>query len=121
MNQPNNTKNVTIQLFTSPTCPSCPAAKDELKRLTEKRSDFEGVFLETTNPRTQKLAKKYGIMSVPTFIITGPGIDGNMGLVGSQGLEKLNKYVEVALGNESLEKKTSTFKKIMKAIGIEIN
>lgn len=124
MNENNNltqNKKVTIKLFTSPTCPNCPAAKNELRRLKEQRSDFEEELLELSNPRNQKIAQKYGIMSVPTYIITGPGIQGNMGLVGSQGLNALNNYIEVALGNKSLKKKTSGFKKLLKSIGIEIN
>jgi ribonucleoside-triphosphate reductase (formate) len=51
-------------LFTTPTCPNCPAAKTllELKEL-----DFE--LVDASTPEGLNLARKYGVGSVPTFII----------------------------------------------------
>lgn len=98
-------------LFTSRTCPNCPAAKKEFEKLKRERVDAELHELETHTPQGQKLAKKFGIMSVPTFIFYGPGHKNPMGLAGSQSIETLNKYVDKALGI-NLEKEKFSIKKL---------
>lgn len=53
-------------LFTLPTCPSCPPAKDLLEL---KGIDFEYVDASTSDG--MKLAQKYGVGKVPALIIIG--------------------------------------------------
>lgn len=50
-------------LFTTKTCPNCPAAKDFLDL---KGIDYEPV--DASEPQGLELAKKYGIGTVPTLI-----------------------------------------------------
>jgi len=51
-------------LFTLPTCPGCPPAKDLLEL---KGVDFEVV--DASTPEGTELAKRYGIGKVPTLIV----------------------------------------------------
>ena len=103
-------------LFTSKTCPNCPPAKKEFEKLKLERDDINLHNLMTNSPQGQRLAKKFGIMSVPTFIFYGPGHEAPMGLVGSQSLETLNKYADKAIGKQkkSKEKKGFSLKKLLK-------
>ena len=52
-------------LFTTKTCPNCPAAKDFLDL---KGIDYESV--DASVPEGLELAKKFGIGTVPTLITT---------------------------------------------------
>jgi protein-disulfide isomerase len=96
-------------LFTSNTCSNCPPAKKEFDKLREERTDIELHELLTQSPKGQKLAKKFGIMSVPTYIFYGPGHESPMGLVGSQSVNTLNKYVDKALGKKAPKKERKGF------------
>lgn len=111
----------TIYLFTSQTCPHCPAAKEGLKQLLEQREDIEAEFLDVHSARGQQLGKELGLKSVPTFVFQGPGIEGSLAIAGSQSLEKLNKFSDAAIGKIDLNKKEKGFKGFLKKIGIEIN
>ena len=53
-------------------CPSCKAVKRTLEKFSEERDDIEvwGVNVDE-NP---ELAKKIGIMSVPTFVVVKDGV-----------------------------------------------
>jgi protein-disulfide isomerase len=120
-NKRNAMTKVKIYLFTSQTCPHCPLAKEELQQLLQQRHDIDAEFLDVHSSRGQELGREFGLKSVPTYVIQGPGHKGNMGLNGSQGLEKLNKFVDVALGKIDLKKNEKGFKGFLKKIGIEIN
>ena len=52
-------------LFTSTTCPKCPAAKD---LLDSKGLEYELMEIPT-NPEAIELAKEHGIMHVPAILI----------------------------------------------------
>ena len=60
-----------LELFTSPTCPHCPAAK----RITENVvKQMEGALLierDVSSPENADVAARYGIQGVPTIIING--------------------------------------------------
>ncbi len=107
----------TVLLFTSMTCPHCPQAKQALERVKEQRDDAEIHNLMTHNPQAQQLAKRFNVMSVPTFIIYGPGHESPMGLVGGQADETLHKYIDIAIGKkeelQTTPKKSSFLKKIL--------
>ena len=113
-------KKSTIYLFTSPTCPHCPVAKRELNELIEQREDIIANFIDTTESKGQRLTQKFGIQSVPSYVIQGPATTENIGLVGSQGLTKLNHFVDVSLGLKEIKNKNSAFKKFLAKIGIEV-
>jgi predicted DsbA family dithiol-disulfide isomerase len=92
-----------VYLFTSPMCPHCPPAKKFIQNFKSTRDDFDLIELSTITHEGQKKAEQFDVMSVPTFIIRGPGYNGNIGLQGVQSTEVMNKYIDVALGKRSLE------------------
>jgi len=51
------------KLFTTPTCPNCPAVKEFLREV-----EMEGEEINAANPDGAQEAAKFGIMSVPTVI-----------------------------------------------------
>lgn len=107
-----------VMLFTSPTCPHCPSAKKFIYSFKNERSDFELIEYSTLSRDGQKKAEKYNVMSVPTFIIKGPGFPDPIGLIGIQNNETMNKYLDIALGIKNLEDfRKPTFKeKLSKGI-----
>lgn len=116
---PKNMEKATIYLFTSPTCPHCPAAKAQAEQLAKEREDIELKTIISGMPG-EELFKEYDVTSVPTFIIKGAGFPNNIGLRGSQNIKTLSKYVDKALGKEPQEQqkdkqeKKGLFKKIFK-------
>lgn len=92
-----------VLLFTSPTCPHCPNAKKFIYNFKNERKDFELIEYSTLSHEGQKQAKKYDVMSVPTFIIKGPGFPDPIGLIGVQSNKTMNKYLDIALGYKTLE------------------
>jgi predicted DsbA family dithiol-disulfide isomerase len=92
-----------VYLFTSPTCPHCPSAKRFIHDFKKVRDDFYLIELSTATNVGQRKAKQFDVMSVPTFIIKGPGYNGNIGLKGAQSDKEMNKYIDIALGIKSLE------------------
>lgn len=87
-----------VFLFTSPTCPNCPPAKRFINEFKTQRDDFILNDFSTITPKGQKQAQKFGIRSVPTFVIQGPGYPTPIGLVGTQSAESMNKYLDISLG-----------------------
>jgi small redox-active disulfide protein 1 len=60
-----------IELFTSPTCPHCPAAK----RVTENVvKQMEGALLierDISTPEDAEVAARYRVQGVPTIVVNG--------------------------------------------------
>jgi len=53
-------------------CPSCKAVRGTLERLADERDDLD---VRTVNAdENPELAKKFGIMSVPTFVVMKEGV-----------------------------------------------
>jgi len=109
-----------VYLFTSPTCPHCPSAKKFAEEFKKTRDDFQLIDMSMATREGEKAAKKYDVMSVPTFIIKGSGYPGRIGLAGMQSNESMNKYLDIALGIKSLEdfKKTTFGERIKSWIKI---
>lgn len=61
---------VKIELLTSPTCPNCPAAKKALSKYS-KESGIPLKELSTTKGFGKKWAEKFGVTSVPSFVVYG--------------------------------------------------
>ena len=101
-----------VKLFVSRSCPNCPPAKKEIEELKTQRDDFELQIFETTTPEGMREAQKENIQSVPTYIIEGKGYPNKIGLVGSQGYDNLNKFIDVSLGKRDINEKKSFWKKI---------
>lgn len=89
-----------MYVFTSPTCPACPAAKEITAQLAKQRDDFVLKNVVSGMAGSNGLFKKHDVVSVPTIIIKGPGYPQNIGLRGAQPIPTLNKYLDLALGLE---------------------
>ena len=62
---------LTLIEFYTDWCPSCRAAKNAVERLVKENEELEVLTVNTDeNP---KLAKEFGIMSVPTFVLMKEG------------------------------------------------
>ncbi|AEH07494.1 MJ0307 family thioredoxin [Methanothermococcus okinawensis] len=73
---------VKIEVFTSPMCPHCPAAKRVVEEVV---SGMEGVEVENVDVMKEpERAANYGIMAVPTIVI-----DGEVKFVGAPTKEAL--------------------------------
>jgi thioredoxin 1 len=105
-----------VLLFTSPRCPHCPAAKKFAINFAKTRDDFELIEMSTMTPDGNENAKKYDVMTVPTFIILGNAFPDPIGLRGIQNKETMNKYIDIALGIKTLDEtpKKSAIKEFLK-------
>ncbi len=92
-----------VYLFTSPTCSHCPSAKKFIHNFKFTRDDFDLIEYSTITEEGQKKAEHFDVMSVPTFIVKGPGYNGNIGLRGIQSNDVMNKYLDIVLGKRSIE------------------
>jgi glutaredoxin len=90
---------VTIEVFYTPTCPQCPAQKDLAKSF---EADDVDVILTDATTKTRR-AEKHGIQSVPTTIISGPGMEHNAGFRGITASERLQTAVNVARGEQPMD------------------
>ncbi|HEY9246526.1 MAG TPA: thioredoxin family protein [Candidatus Methanoperedens sp.] len=62
---------VIIEVFTSPTCPHCPAALLMAKELASQVPGIQVVELSTATPQGYAKAALYGVQAVPTLFING--------------------------------------------------
>ena len=108
-----------IYLFTSPTCPNCPPAKIFIHNFKKERNDFILKELSTATTEGSRKAKKFGVMSVPTFILKGPGYSELIGLVGVQSAKTMHKYLDLSYGIEPEEEKKISLREKFKT-GIKI-
>lgn len=63
--------NLLLELFTSPTCPQCPAAKKIAGNVVKQ---MEGALLierDVSLPENANVAARYGIRGVPTIVANG--------------------------------------------------
>ncbi|MCJ7450828.1 MAG: thioredoxin domain-containing protein [Candidatus Nanohaloarchaeota archaeon QJJ-9] len=87
-----------VEVFYSKTCPHCPAQKELAKGFEED------VKVKLTDvARSKARAKHHGIRTVPTTVISGPGIDEKIGFKGVMEQEKLENAIKVAKGEEEPE------------------
>ncbi len=63
-----------LRLFTMPTCPMCPAAKELVNRLKEKRNDIDVEILDMSQPENYTAALMVQIVSTPSFVINNTPI-----------------------------------------------
>lgn len=90
-----------LYVFTSPTCPHCPMAKELAKKAANERDDVVYMDVMSGSHAAEKLFKKFDVASVPTIIITGLEYPSNIGLRGAQSVPTLHKYINMALGIEA--------------------
>ncbi len=92
---------VKIEVFTSMTCPHCPAAVTATKQLLKENPDLAGKVkwkeISTSSSEGRSKAARYGIRSIPTIVLTNKkGQKG--GYVGAPTQKKYLEMVEKMLG-----------------------
>ena len=106
---------VNIEVFTSRTCPHCPAAVDATRELLSDNPDLRKIVrwrqVSTATSDGSRKARKYGIRSVPTIIITNTETGEVFAVTGAPSKNKYRAMVNKAAGKEienEKEKKPST-------------
>jgi len=95
-----------IELFSSPTCPYCPRCITMLKELEQERNDIDAIYYSTLSEKGKTKLEEYNILTVPTFIITGPAITNKIGLK-NPSKEKLNEAIDISLGLKQIKRQKS--------------
>jgi len=102
-----------IEVFTSPTCPHCPAAvkatKDVLNENQELKARVEWMEMNTAKSHAKRRARGYGIQSVPTLILTNTKTGEKSGVVGAPSRQKYLKMIYETMG-ECIPKNKETAK-----------
>lgn len=93
---------VTLELFTTPTCPHCPPAKRKVQEFLDyfekKRPGMLSATLyDASTPAGSVKARGYGITTVPTIVVKGPANEFLLDAINEPTLEKA---VLVAAGEE---------------------
>ena len=101
-----------IYLFTTATCPNCPAVKDFMEEYRKTRDDIHYQLVDCSTPKGQRMARENSISTVPTIFIKGYAHPEVIGLRGLQNKETMDKYVDIALGKRNVETETSFMDKV---------
>ncbi len=111
-----------IEVFTSPTCPHCPAAKRVAEELSAERNDVKVVETSTYSSKGQKRAKSLEVRSVPTIFVTSNEYNGRIGHVGIPSKDSLNKMINIALSYEDWpnQNKESLVSRLVQKLNIKI-
>jgi small redox-active disulfide protein 1 len=67
----NKMEGLLLELFTSPTCPYCPRAREAIGDAVKAMKNALFIERDVTESENAELARRYGIQSVPTLIING--------------------------------------------------
>ena len=86
---------MTIEIYTTPTCPFCHAAKDLLRA---KSVSFEEIVVIDPNKRAAMSARADGRTSVPQIFINGAHIGGCDELYILEKTGKLNTLLAIKTG-----------------------
>ncbi len=93
-----------IEVFTSPTCPHCPAAikvtKEILDKNPELKARVEWREMNTAKSHAKRRARNYGIRSVPTIILTNTKTGEKSGVTGAPSSRKYLKIIYDVLGED---------------------
>ena len=60
-----------IELFTSPNCPNCPAAKRIAENVVKQMDGALLIERDVSLPECAEMAAKYGIIGVPAIVVNG--------------------------------------------------
>lgn len=105
-----------IELFTSPTCPYCPAAKrtveETVAELNLKKKPIELGEYDTYTLEGHEKAKDYGVQVVPSIFVSGSGIKEKILIEGGPSKEELLEAIEMAEGRRKAEKKKGFWEKL---------
>lgn len=82
---------VKLEVYTSQTCPHCPAAKEVAQKVKDALGDDLDYQPLDVSENMDKV-REYGIMSVPTLII-----DGEIAFIGAPSEEELMQKIKSKL------------------------
>lgn len=112
---------VKIEVFTSPTCPHCPHAKKAAAEFAKDNDEIKVVETSTATNEGRKRSQNFGVRSVPTLFITGPGTSERIGFVGTPSQSQLRRMANIALGEENWpEQEPGFFSKLFNRIKIKV-
>ena len=93
-----------IEVFTSPTCPHCPAAvrvtREVLNENPRLKRRIEWREMNTAKPNARRKARSYGIRGVPTIILTNTSTGETAGITGAPGKERYLKVMYGIMGEK---------------------
>lgn len=110
---------VKIEIFTSPTCPNCPPAKNLVYQISKEVDDVKVVEMSTATKQGSRRAQSLHVMSVPTIFVTGPEFD-RMGFRGLPPKQGLLDAIAIAKGEKKWEEPKSFMQKLKEKIPIKI-
>ncbi len=84
-----------LTLLYSPRCPACIRAHRSLEGFRHEGVRVERLDVGTREGRDRFL--RHRASRVPTYIISGPGVSGYIGLSGLQSGKTLRRYLSMAL------------------------
>ena len=97
-----------IEVFTSPTCPHCPAAvrvtMEVLNENPELKRKIEWMEMNTVKPNARRKARSYGIRGVPPIILTNTKTGETAGITGAQGKRRYLDVIYKTMGEEPPDK-----------------
>jgi len=84
---------IKVEVFSTSTCPHCPAAIDAAQKAKDKlgdQIDVESIKIDDpSNPDNRQRAMDYQIMAVPTVVI-----DGEVSFIGAPSEDELIEKLE---------------------------
>ncbi len=105
-------KDLEIEIFTSPTCPHCPAAvkatKEVLNENPELKARVEWKEMNTAKSYAKRRARSYGIRSVPTIILTNTKTGEKSGVTGAPSNQRYLKMIYDVLDEDIPQSKGLT-------------
>lgn len=109
---------VKIEIFTSPTCPNCPPAKNLVREIEKEVDDVKVVEFSTATKQGLKRAQSLHVFSVPTIFVTGPEFD-RIGFRGLPPRQRLLDSIAIAKGEKEWEEPKSLMQKLKEKILIK--
>ena len=102
-----------IEIYTSPTCPYCPAALRMLHKAVTMYGDAIHVTkVDVTSPGGQELAAFYKVQATPTIVMNGivkfrgpPPSEGHL-------FDEIEKYVSSAVAKQAAKKRKAQRREI---------
>ncbi len=112
---------VTVELFTSPTCPFCPVAKktasEVVQSLASKGEEVELTEFSTATKQGMAKANEYGIAHVPELVVYGDSQEKIL-IEGSPSAQSLERAVRMAQGKEEIPRKKTVLEKARQFLGV---
>jgi thioredoxin 1 len=102
-----------IEIYTSPTCPYCPAAIRMLQKAVDIYEDaIEVTKVDITTPSGQELASFYNIQATPTIVMNGEvkfrGPPPSQGIL----FEEIEHYVSKKVADSAAKKRKAQRREI---------